>query len=235
MDKKKTAVLPLVKQARETIAAYGMLAPGERVLAALSGGADSVALLLVLRELGYTVSACHLEHGLRGAEAERDAAFCQDLCDSLHIPLFVKHADTAAHAKETRQSIETAARALRYAFFAEVLAQTGIPKVATAHTASDNLETVLFHLVRGTGLDGLCGIPPVRDQIIRPLIACTRDAVEAELARRGQPFVTDSTNLSDHYTRNRLRHAVVPVLQSLSPHAEQAAAGLSARLRLDAA
>lgn len=239
----------LIQKARETIATYSMLDVGEPVLVALSGGADSVALLLALRALGYAVSAGHLNHGLRGGESDRDEAFCERLCANLQVPLVVRRADAAAYAGEMRESIETAARDLRYTFFAETVRETGASKIATAHTASDNLETMLFHLTRGTGLDGLCGIPPMRTQtesrqgqaqqdsldIVRPLIACTRTEVEDFLAWRGQDFVTDSTNLSGDYTRNRIRREVIPVLAALSPKAEQAAADLSARLRCDAA
>lgn len=221
-----------LQSVRNTIAEYAMLEPGEPVLAALSGGADSVALLLALQELGYPVRACHLHHGLRGAEADRDERFCRELCAARGIELTVKHVDAAAHARETRESVETAARSLRYAFFRET---AGAHKTATAHTADDNLETMLFHLARGTGLDGLTGIPPVREGIIRPLIACTREEVEAFLAARGQGFVTDSTNCESDYTRNRIRHEAVPVLKAVNPRAAQAAAGLAARLRADRA
>jgi|GluameStandDraft_1065615.scaffolds.fasta_scaffold16301_2 tRNA(Ile)-lysidine synthase len=221
-----------LKNMRQAIADYQMLQPGEAVQVAFSGGADSTALLLGLQELGYAVSACHLHHGLRGAEANRDAAFCEALCSRLGVPFVLRHANAAAYAAQTHESVETAARVLRYAFFAE--AANGC-KTATAHTANDNLETMLFHLARGTGLQGLCGIPPVRGDIIRPLILCTRVQAEAFLAVRGQGFVTDSTNLSDIYTRNRIRHGVVPVLEALNPAAADAAAGLAARLRQDEA
>ena len=165
-----------LKNMRQAIADYQMLQPGEAVQVAFSGGADSTALLLGLQELGYAVSACHLHHGLRGAEANRDAAFCEALCSRLGVPFVLRHANAAAYAAQTHESVETAARVLRYAFFAE--AANGC-KTATAHTANDNLETMLFHLARGTGLQGLCGIPPVRGDIIRPLILCTRVQAEA--------------------------------------------------------
>lgn len=221
-----------LRKIQQTIAEYGMLKPGEPVLVALSGGADSVALLLSLRELGYPVRACHLHHGLRGGEADRDERFCRELCAQKGVRLSVRRVDAAAYARETHESVETAARALRYAFFRET---AGESKTATAHTADDNLETMLFHLARGTGLDGLAGIPPVRDGIVRPLITCTREEVEAFLAARGQGFVTDSTNLERDYTRNRIRYEAVPVLKTLNPKAATAAAGLAARLRADRA
>ncbi|MBS7223864.1 MAG: tRNA lysidine(34) synthetase TilS [Clostridiaceae bacterium] len=219
-----------VQKVRQTMEAHHMLETNEPVLAALSGGADSVALLLALTELGIPVSACHLHHGLRGAEADRDEQFCRSLCAKLGIALTVRHADAAAYARKVHESVETAARNLRYAFFAEIADGR---KTATAHTADDNLETVLFHLARGSGLDGLCGIPPVREGIVRPLIACTREEVEAFLASRGQEFVTDSTNLQPAYTRNRIRQEVVPVLRALNPQAAETVSALTARLRTD--
>ena len=219
-----------VQKVRQTMDTHHMLEANEPVLAALSGGADSVALLLALRELGIPVSACHLHHGLRGAEADRDEQFCRSLCARLGIALTVRHADAAAYAREVHESIETAARSLRYAFFTEIADGR---KTATAHTADDNLETVLFHLARGSGLDGLCGIPPVREGIVRPLIACTREEIEAFLASKGQDFVTDSTNLQPAYTRNRIRQEVVSVLRALNPQAAETVSALTARLRTD--
>ena len=219
-----------VQKVRQTMEAHHMLETNEPVLAALSGGADSVALLLALTELEIPVSACHLHHGLRGAEADRDEQFCRSLCAKLGIALTVRHADAAAYARKVHESVETAARNLRYAFFAEIADGR---KTATAHTADDNLETVLFHLARGSGLDGLCGIPPVREGIVRPLIACTREEVEGFLASRGQDFVTDSTNLQPAYTRNRIRQEVVPVLRALNPQAAETVSALTARLRTD--
>ena len=219
-----------VQKVRQTMEAHHMLETNEPVLAALSGGADSVALLLALTELEIPVSACHLHHGLRGAEADRDEQFCRSLCAKLGIALTVRHADAAAYARKVHESVETAARNLRYAFFAEIADGR---KTATAHTADDNLETVLFHLARGSGLDGLCGIPPVRERIVRPLIACTREEIEAFLASRGQEFVTDSTNLQPAYTRNRIRQEVVPVLRALNPQAVETVSALTARLRTD--
>lgn len=219
-----------VQKVRQTMDTHHMLETNEPVLVALSGGADSVALLLALTELGIPVSACHLHHGLRGAEADRDEQFCRSLCAKLGIALTVRHADAAAYAREVHESVETAARNLRYAFFAEIADGR---RTATAHTADDNLETVLFHLARGSGLDGLCGIPPVREGIVRPLIACTREEIEAFLASRGQEFVTDSTNLQPAYTRNRIRQEVVPVLRALNPQAAETVSALTARLRTD--
>lgn len=194
-----------------TIEAYGMLKGGERVTAALSGGADSVCLLLVLNDLkerySLKLDAVHVNHCIRGEEADRDEEFCRKLCERLGVELTVKRIDVPAIAAEKKQSLEEAARNVRYSVFAE---HSGIGLTATAHTASDNAETVLLNLARGTGLKGMCGIPPVRDNIIRPLIDVTRQDVENYLKELEQDFVTDSTNLDNDYTRNRIRHNIIP-------------------------
>ena len=213
---------------KRTISDYMMLETGGNVLVALSGGADSTALLLSLRELGYPVRAFHLNHCLRGAESDRDEAFCRRLCEKLGVELTVERVDIAAAAGDS--AVEETARRIRYARLEH--AAHGA-KIAVAHNADDNLETMLFHLVRGTGAKGLTGIPPVRGRIIRPLIEVERREIEAFLRERGQDFVTDSTNADTAYTRNRLRQEVVPVLRELNPQAAQAAARLSRQLRQD--
>ena len=216
----------MLETVKQTIEDYHMLSPGEPVLAALSGGADSVALLRALLALGYSVRAFHLNHCLRGAESDRDETFCRALCERLGVPLTVERIDV--RAQTAGEGIEAAARRIRYE---RLVAAAQGAKIATAHTADDNLETMLFHLARGTGPKGLAGIPPVRGDIIRPLIGAERAQVEAYLAELGQDFVTDSTNLSGDYTRNRIRHEVVPVLRQLNPSVCGAAARLGGLLR----
>lgn len=202
----------------------GMLEKGDSVLVCLSGGADSVSLLSVLRQLseswGLTLYACHLNHCLRGEEARRDEDFVRALCKGWGVPLTVWREDVGKLAKESGRSVEEAAREVRYALFAKEAARLGA-KIATAHTLSDDVETVLFHMARGTGLAGLCGIPPVRGNIIRPLLCCTRREVEAYLAEKGLSYVEDSTNADISYSRNRLRHQVVPAFLALNPGFEQ--------------
>lgn len=220
----------MLEQVKQTIAAYDMLRPDEPVLVALSGGADSVALLYALRALSYPVRAFHLNHCLRGAESERDEAFCRTLCARLGVELTVERLDVAAVAREQGNGVEETARRMRYARLHDAAHDE---KIATAHTADDNLETVLFHLVRGTGLKGMAGIPPVRGQIIRPLLRVDRTQVEEYLASIGQDYVTDSTNADDTYTRNRIRHTVAPALRAIQPSAAQAAARLGDLLRQD--
>ncbi|MGI6181421.1 MAG: tRNA lysidine(34) synthetase TilS [Agathobaculum sp.] len=220
----------MLKQVQQTIEAYRMLAPGEPVLCALSGGADSVSLLYALRQLGYPVRAYHLNHCLRGAEADRDELFCRELCEKLAIPLLTERLDVREEAARRGEGIEAAARSVRYERLAAAAKGS---KIAVAHTADDNLETMLFHLTRGTGPKGLAGIPPVRGAVIRPLIEVERDAVERYLAGIGQSFVTDSTNGSGRYTRNRIRHGVVPALRAINPAVADAAVRLSRQLRQD--
>ena len=199
------------------IRANELLSPGDDVTVALSGGADSVALLWVLRrlapELGLTLRAAHFHHGIRGPEADRDAAFCQTLCRDWGLPLLLGRGDAPARAARTGESLEEAARRLRYAF----LEAAAPDKLATAHNADDNAETLLLHLLRGTGLRGLGGIPPQRGRIVRPLLTCARTEIEALLAREGLPHVEDGTNAADGCLRNRLRHRVLPLLRAENP------------------
>lgn len=208
----------ILTNARLAAERFDMFGGAENIVSALSGGADSVCLTLALKELsaeyGFKLKAVHVNHLLRGAESDRDEQFCRDLCEKEGIPLTVFRADAAAFAKEHKLSLESGARKLRYGFFDEVCGEN--TKIATAHTLSDSAETVIFNLCRGTGLRGLCGIPPVRDNMIRPLIYCKREEVLSFLSEKGQDFVTDSTNLSDDYSRNKIRHNVVPVLEELN-------------------
>lgn len=197
---------------------FNMFGKADTIVCALSGGADSVCLTLALKELsseyGFKLKAVHVNHLLRGAESDRDEQFCRDLCEREDIPLTVFRADAAFFSKEQKMSLESGARKLRYNFFDEVCGENA--RIATAHTLSDSAETVIFNLSRGTGLKGLCGIPPVRDKMIRPLIYCKREEILSYLSERGQGFVTDSTNLSDDYSRNKIRHNVIPVLEELN-------------------
>ncbi len=186
-------------------------------MVALSGGADSVCLLSVLlaleKELSFSLAAVHVNHNLRGAEAERDAAFCAGLCEKLGVRLHNCSADVPSLAKEKHLSTETAAREARYAIFHSLCEKYGYSKIAVAHNAQDNAETLLMHLLRGSGLDGLRGILPKRGNVIRPLLCVTREEIEAYLAALEAAYVTDSTNAEDVYLRNRIRHDLLPKLQ----------------------
>ena len=201
----------------KAISDFSLLESGDTVTVALSGGADSVALLHSLlslkNDLGITVNAAHLNHLIRGDEALRDQKFVEKLCEKLGVTLFCEQIDVPKYAKDNRLSLELAARQVRYDF----LGRVAVGKIATAHTASDNLETILFNLSRGTALKGLCGIPAIRGNIIRPLILASRDDVENYCNDNMLDFVTDSTNLSDDYSRNKIRHNIIPVLKELNP------------------
>ena len=211
---------PLEQKALLALRQYSLFTQGDRIAVGVSGGADSVALLrflAVLREeYRWELIVCHIHHGLRGAEADRDEQFVRELAGQLGLPYAVRHIDAAALALENHLSVEEAGRNARYAFFAETAGEGG--RIATAHTLDDTIETVLMNLIRGTGLHGLCGIPRTRGNIVRPLLDVTRAEVEEYLALLGQPYCTDSTNLSDDYTRNRVRHDILPRLRELNPN-----------------
>ena len=192
-----------------------LLPPGSRVLAAVSGGADSVCLLHLLRSLGDVECVCaHYDHRLRPGSAA-DAAFVRRLCGEWEIPLIEGSGDVAAWAAEYRLSVETAARELRYAFLESAADRVGADRIATAHNLSDNAETVLFHMARGTGLRGLTGIPPRRGRIVRPLLGVSRERILAYLDERGIPHVEDETNALDDGARNYARHHILPAMENL--------------------
>ena len=185
--------------------------------------------LAVLRpQFGWDLVVCHIHHGLRGAEADRDECFVRALAEQLGLPCAVSRIDAAALALRDHISVEEAGRMARYAFFAQTAGEGG--RIATAHTLDDSIETVLMNLVRGTGLRGLCGIPRIRGNIVRPLLDCTRAEVEDYLGALGQPYCTDSTNLTDDYTRNRIRHDILPRLCALNPNFPGAMARMLPRL-----
>lgn len=207
---------------------YDMLCPGDHVVCAVSGGADSIALLFamwLLREkLQITVSAAHFNHRLRGEESDRDEAFVRQFCRQYDIPLEVGSGEVVAGKK----GLEAAARDARYAFL-----KTLPGKIATAHTANDNAETMLMHLVRGTGLKGLGAIAPVNDNLIRPMLGVTRQEVLDFLCQYYLQYVTDSSNETDAFLRNRLRHHVMPILEQENPRLAENLSALALRLRQD--
>ena len=220
------------------------LTPGSRLAVALSGGADSTALLRVLhaanqlpREaLGIGLTAIHVHHGIRGDAAERDQQFVQQLCAGLAIPLILRSVDTPAHALAARETLEEAARTLRYAAFADLLASGEADAIATAHTADDQAETVLMKLLRGAWTEGLAGIFPVLEiklasgrtgPVLRPLLSVDRSSIETYLRSIDQPWVEDESNGDPAYTRNRLRHTVLPLLREQNPALNQTLANLA--------
>lgn len=195
---------------------YNLLKANSLYLVALSGGADSVALLLLLKEHGFNVHAAHCNFHLRGAESDRDEAFCVTLCDSLGVELHRAHFDTREYADLHKVSIEMAARELRYRWFEQLREDVGADAICVAHHRDDSVETVILNMVRGTGVHGLVGIRPRNGYIVRPLLCVSRVEIEDFLAKRGQEYVTDSTNLEDEATRNKVRHHIVPELQQLN-------------------
>ena len=214
----------------ECVRRYEMITPGDSVVCAVSGGADSMALLFamyLLREkLQIHLSAAHFNHGLRGAESDRDEVFVRDFCERMEIPLFCG----SGQVKSGKKGLEAAAREARYGFL------KGLPgKIATAHTANDNAETVLMHLVRGTGLKGLGAIAPVNGSLIRPMLSVTRQEVLAFLDEYHIRYVEDSSNETDAFLRNRLRHHVMPLLERENPRLAENLSAMAQTLRQDEA
>ena len=198
----------------------GMIAPGDRIVAGVSGGADSVCLLLLLQAYGRKVplslTVVHVEHGIR-EDAMEDARYVEGLCGQMGIPFVLTRQDVRSLAMEEKCSEEDAGRRARYQAFRQAAEKMGGGKVAVAHNSNDNAETMLFHLFRGSGIKGISGIPPMREEggtsIIRPILCLEREEVEAYLRERQMPWRTDSTNSGDDYRRNRIRHHILPYVQ----------------------
>lgn len=200
-----------------TIGEHSLFVPEDKVLVGVSGGADSVALLMLLREAGLHCEAVHCNFHLRGEESDRDEKFVRDLCRKLSVRLHVSEFDTEAYARSRGISIEMAARDLRYDCFERLLADWRLDKVAVAHHRNDNVETMLLNLVRGTGLKGLTGMDYRNGHVVRPLLDTSREEIEAYLAEKGQDFVTDSTNLGTDAVRNKIRLELLPMMQGINP------------------
>ena len=196
---------------------HKLLKPSELYIVALSGGADSVALLLLLKNGGFNIHAAHCNFHLRGEESDRDEVFCEQLCAVENIPFHRAHFDTREYADLHKVSIEMAARELRYRWFEQLRQDIGAAGICVAHHRDDSVETVLLNLVRGTGLRGLTGIQPRNGYILRPLLCVSRAEIEAFLAEKGQKYVTDSTNLEADVQRNVVRLEVLPLLRKLNP------------------
>ena len=225
VEKKSPIINSFVDQALRFATAHQLLTPGGKYIIALSGGADSVSLLLVLKhlesELGITLEAAHCNFHLRGDESLRDEEFCKQLCRRLHVPLHLVHFDTHAYADLHHVSIEMAARDLRYAYFEQLRRDISAADICVAHHRDDSVETLLLNLVRGTGLRGLRGIQPRNAHIIRPLLSHSRQQIEQYLDALGESYVTDSTNLHNDVKRNKIRLNVIPLLRELNPSASQ--------------
>ena len=220
----------MLNKLRAFLKEQALLSPGDRVIAAVSGGADSVAMLFALYllrdELGITLEAAHFNHHLRGAESDRDEAFVTDFCRRYDIPVHLG----SGRIVPGKKGLEAAARDARYAFLRRLPG-----KVATAHTADDNAETVLMRLIRGTGLKGLGAIAPVSGNVIRPMLTVTRDDVEAFLEEYALPQVEDSSNGTDDFLRNRIRHGILPLMRAENPRIGENLSAMALLLRQDEA
>lgn len=209
----------LEKRVESFIGQHRLLMPGAEVLVALSGGADSVALLRMLLRLGYVCHAVHCNFHLRGEESNRDEQFVRALCQEHNIRLEVLHFDTQAYAHEQHLSVEMAARELRYREFERIRQSENLDAIVVAHHQDDAVETLLLNLIRGAGINGLTGMRVKNGYVVRPLLCLTRSEVLEYLAWLGQTYVTDSTNLTDVYARNKIRLGLLPLMQEINPRA----------------
>ena len=211
----------IVGRVRRTVSAtiqrQGLLQPGASCLVALSGGMDSVVLLHCLKALGYDVVAAHCNFNLRGGESQRDQQFCEDLCKRMEVRIAVRHFGTTGEAKAHGESIEMAARRLRYAWFEELVAEEHFEAVAVGHHREDNVETFLLNLTRGTGIHGLTGMAYKRGHVIRPMLGLTREDIEQYVAEMKLGYIFDSSNSDEHYKRNFVRHTLLADLERLNP------------------
>lgn len=212
------------------ISEHKLLSDGDKVIATLSGGADSVALLHILHRLGYNCIAVHCNFHLRGDESMRDQHFVEELCKHLNIPLYVIDFDTELYARENKLSIEMAARTLRYKEFEKIRIEESATAIAVAHHRDDSAETLLLNLMRGCGIRGLHGIRPKNGHIIRPLLCIGRNDILQYLQDRGIEYVIDSTNLSSDYTRNKVRLELLPLMAQINPSIEETIADTAERI-----
>lgn len=216
--------LPLRQRVAQWIESQKLFAPSERILLAISGGKDSVALAYLLHDLNYDFGLAHMNFQLRGDDSDGDEAFVKGLAGTLKVAYHVRRVDTKGVARRG-ESTQMAARRLRYEWFDEVCTNEGYGSIATAHSANDNAETLLFNLVQGTGLKGLVGIPPINGNIKRPLLCLSSEEVLSYLQEQGHSHRDDQSNATDHYKRNYIRHHVLPPLKEVN---SQAIANLSA-------
>jgi len=216
---------------------HEMLPESGVVLVCVSGGADSMCLLEAMRHISYerglSLAAAHYNHELRGEESDRDETFVMDICEEHGIPFYSGRGNVANYAKKRGLGIEEAARDMRYDFFYDLAEQLGAERIATAHTMDDNTETMIINLARGTGTNGMSGIPPVRDKVIRPLLHTSREEIMAFISERGISYVEDSTNSLDLYTRNMVRRNIIPLMIEINPRFNEAASTASILFRAD--
>lgn len=223
----------LCKRVRDVLKKYSMLGREERIAVAFSGGADSVALLHFLKSEGFEPSAIHINHGIRGEEADGDEEFCRDFCAKNSIPFYCSNIDVPGAAKVSGEGLEEAARRMRYAEIEKIVTKEGITRVATAHHADDNMETLIFNLTRGASLKGAGAIPPIRGIYIRPLIEATREEIITYCNENSLEYVVDSTNFDTDYTRNFIRHKIIPLIKQINPDAADSFGRFTACARRD--
>jgi tRNA(Ile)-lysidine synthase len=221
--------MDFMKKTKETITEHGMLSPGDHVLIGLSGGPDSVCLVIVLnilrKEFNLSLDAVYINHGLRPGEVKKEAAFCRRFCEKMSVTFHERTVNVRKHAEETGSNIQGTARELRYKMFETVAAETGAMKIALGHNANDQAETVLMRLIRGSGRRGLAGIPPVRGRIIRPLIHMERRDIEEFLVgvadevhgTSGRPYILDASNFKEEYLRNWIRLSLLEEIKKRNP------------------
>jgi tRNA(Ile)-lysidine synthase len=233
--------MALLQQFQQHITFNQLFSPNDTLLLAVSGGIDSVVLCELCKQAGYKFIIAHCNFKLRGAESERDAAFVQQLAQSYNVPVYIKEFDTAAYAESNKLSIQEAARELRYNWFAELLSSEKVPEssedagtaghspltthhsptvLLTAHHLDDNIETMLMHFFRGTGIHGLRGMLPKQGHIVRPLLFARRQEIKQFATEHNLTWVEDSSNASDKYSRNYFRHQLIPLVQKIYPEAE---------------
>lgn len=212
----------MIDKVRNTIIKYNMPVEGKKIVVGLSGGSDSMCLINILNllktEFNFTLEAAHVNHCIRGEDADNDENFCRQQCENMGIKFNSLKADVITLAKEQKKSVEEAGRDVRYNFFSECTSDNGL--IATAHNLDDRIETLLFNFTRGSSLNGLCSIPVINGNIIRPLIECTKDEINAFCKEKNISYVTDKTNSDVKYTRNRIRHNVITELKEINPSFE---------------
>ncbi len=205
-----------LKKVSNWIKSHNLANAEHKILCAVSGGKDSVAMLLILKDLGYDISIAHVNFNLRGTESNADEDFVKTLAEHLNVPFHILSVDTHKE-KLPGESIQITARRLRYNWFREICLAYSYQKIATAHSANDNAETIIYNLSKGTGLDGITGIPVINDNIIRPILCLNTNEIIEFLKQKNQHFRTDTSNSSDKYSRNKIRHHVIPVLEEINP------------------